>query len=106
MMTDGMVGYLSAEIPLNFVCPLSVVRVTLPVLSSSTVTSWSCMSAMYCVRNLAESVNRPSASMSIHSVMMYSIAMSRLFPVRTSFWYHASMSMFSRIGVRFEVLVA
>lgn len=102
----GMLGNLSASMPLNFVFPLCVVREMLPIPSKSTVTSVSCTSEIYEVKNFDESVNRPSDSTSTHSVMTYSIAISRLFPVRVTRSPPASMRIFSRIGVRFDVLAA
>ena len=104
--SDGMTGNFSALAHLNFVSLDFVVNLRLPPFSRSTVTSSSWTSAIYDVRNFDEMVNFHSTSTSTHSSMIYSIAISRLFPVTMSFLNPASIRIFSRMGVRLLAHVA
>ncbi len=102
----GILGNFSALIHLNLVSPLFVRNMRLPPFSSSIRISLSCTSDTYDMRNFDDIVKRPSTSTSTHFSTIYSIAISRLFPVRTRRPHCASIRIFSSIGVRLLLLVA
>lgn len=105
-LKTGISGNFDASIPLILVSEEGVVNWSDPPERSSTLIRSSDTREINDVRNFAETVKLPSVSISTHFSTMYSIAISRLFAVRTIFLYWTLMRIFSRMGVIFDPILA